>query len=163
MNAKAGAGAWLDIPFVRQVTDGCGAASLAMVMRYWEKQNGRTASSNSDPEQIQHALYSRRAHGIYASEMQKYLGQNGFRVFAFSGTWDDIRQNVGKGRPLIVAVKTPSRDLHYMVIAGIDEEQHSVIVNDPARRKLLNYDRTEFERDWSATDHWTLLAVPEAP
>jgi hypothetical protein len=29
--AQAG---WLDVPFVRQSEEGCGAASIAMVMRY---------------------------------------------------------------------------------------------------------------------------------
>jgi len=33
-------------------------------------------------------------------------------------------------------------------------------MNDPADRKLLNQERARFEKDWSATHNWTLLAVP---
>src|SRR6266705_2885113 len=33
--------------------------------------------------------------------------------------------------------------------------------NDPAQRKLLSVSREDFERDWKATENWTLLAVPE--
>ena len=29
-------GVWLDVPFVKQQKNGCGAASIAMVMRYWQ-------------------------------------------------------------------------------------------------------------------------------
>ena len=31
----AGAGLWLDVPFVRQQANGCGAACISMVMQYW--------------------------------------------------------------------------------------------------------------------------------
>jgi len=31
---------WLDVPFVKQEKDGCGAASIAMVMQYWQLQQG---------------------------------------------------------------------------------------------------------------------------
>ena len=35
---------WLDVPFVPQQKDGCGAASIAMVMQYWEQHEaGRSA------------------------------------------------------------------------------------------------------------------------
>ena len=50
-------GVWLDVPFVRQEKDGCGAASIAMVMQYWQRQRA-VAGASSDAAQIQHALYS---------------------------------------------------------------------------------------------------------
>ncbi len=34
------------------------------------------------------------------------------------------------------------------------------MMNDPADRKLLSEERAAFEKDWSATDYWMLLAVP---
>jgi hypothetical protein len=33
-------------------------------------------------------------------------------------------------------------------------------MNDPAERKLLTEERAAFEKDWSATHDWLLLAVP---
>ena len=36
-------GVWLDVPFVRQEKNGCGAASIAMVMQYWQRQQGKLA------------------------------------------------------------------------------------------------------------------------
>jgi predicted double-glycine peptidase len=152
---------WLDVPFVRQTADGCGAASIAMVMQYWARQTGTSTGADAEAAQIQRALYSRRAHGIYASAMQAYLQEHGFQSFAFSGRWDDLQHHLAKGRPLIVGVKSSTDALHYLVVTGVDDEHRMLIVNDSARRKLLKYDRAGFEREWSATSNWTLLAVPQ--
>jgi ABC-type bacteriocin/lantibiotic exporter with double-glycine peptidase domain len=156
-------GVWLDVPFVKQEKDGCGAASIAMVMQYWQRQQGKAASSDSDAIQIQRALYSPKAHGIYASEMERYFGEKGYRTFTIRGEWEDLQQHLDKGRPLIVALKPASGDgpLHYVVVTGLDQTQGVVIVNDPAQRKLLKQDRDTFEREWSAAGKWTLLALPQ--
>lgn len=153
---------WLDVPFVEQTKDGCGAASIAMVMQYWEHQQGQRISAEAEPGQILHALYSETAHGIYASAMARYFQSNGFHAFAFAADWMDIERQLHYGRPLIVALKPDSGStLHYVVIAGLDQPQQLVLVNDPAQRKLLKEDQTEFEREWKAAGNWALLAVPE--
>ena len=41
-------GVWLDVPFVKQEKDGCGAASIAMVMQYWRRHAGRGGQPDSD-------------------------------------------------------------------------------------------------------------------
>jgi ABC-type bacteriocin/lantibiotic exporter with double-glycine peptidase domain len=151
---------WLDVPFVKQEKNGCGAASIAMVMQYWQRQ--QSVRVNADAEQIQGALYSSQAHGIYASDLERYFQQNGFRAFSFRGEWTDLKQHLEKGRPLIVALK-PGRSapLHYVVLSGLDEQQGVVLKNDPAERKLLKQDRSDFEKEWKAAGNWTLLAVPQ--
>ncbi|HUV71107.1 MAG TPA: C39 family peptidase [Terracidiphilus sp.] len=159
--AAGRAGMWLDVPFVAQEKDGCGAAAIAMIMQYWERQQGQSINPEADPAQIFRALYSQPAHGIYASAMENYFLQNGYRAFAFAGDWADLERQLEKGRPLVVALKPPSgSSLHYVVVAGIDEPNHLVLVNDPAQRKLLKLDQYRFEREWNAAGHWLLLAVP---
>ncbi len=160
--AAAQAGIWLDVPFVAQEKDGCGAASIAMVMQYWMKQQGRQPGPSADAVQIQHALYSGPAHGIYASAMEQYLRREGFRTVVFRGAWADLRQHLETGRPLIVVLKPAGNGggLHYLVVAGLDERQGVVMVNDPAQRKLLKQDRSSFEKEWHAAGNWTLLALP---
>ena len=157
-------GVWLDVPFVKQERNGCGAASIAMLMQYWQRQEPSllTTGSDADAQQIQRVLYSSLAHGIYASDLQRYLQQHGFRSFAFSGNWSDFRQNLEKGRPLIVALKPGpgSAPLHYVVVTGLDWEHQVLLINDPAERKLLKRERTDFERQWKQAGNWTLLAVP---
>ncbi len=158
------ANVWIDVPFVKQAPEACGAATLAMVMRYWAQQQGREFDRRSDPEFIFAQLHSRDGHGIYASKMKSYLDRQGFQTFVFGGTWDDLKQHIAKGRPLIVELR-PLRNgdaLHYVVVAGIDEPQQLVIFNDPADRQLAKLDRTSFEKEWKATEQWTLLAVPRS-
>jgi len=160
--AQAPAAMWIDVPFVAQPREGCGAASLSMVMQYWAQKQGVPSSSDSSVERIQHELYSRTEHGIPADQMTSYLRQHGFQAFAFPGKWSDLEEHIAKGRPLIVALKPEGQsELHYVVIDGVDSQRGLVTMNDPAVRKLLNEERTSFEKEWSATRNWTLLAVPE--
>jgi predicted double-glycine peptidase len=153
---------WLDVPFVAQTRDGCGAASIAMVMQYWERQQGQPRRTEDEPAQILHAIYSEPAHGIYASAMARYFEANGFRAFAFAADLMDIERELHYGRPLIVALKPGAgSSLHYAVVAGVDETGQLVLVNDPAQRKLLKEDDAQFEREWKAAGNWALLAVPQ--
>jgi ABC-type bacteriocin/lantibiotic exporter with double-glycine peptidase domain len=93
--------------------------------------------------------------------MQRYLRESGFDVFAFRGEWSDLRSNISKGRPLIAGLKPRGAPAHYVVIVGIIPHDTAVLVNDPQRGKLLQIDRSDFEKAWQGTDDWTLLAVPK--
>ncbi|MDE3166351.1 MAG: C39 family peptidase [Acidobacteriota bacterium] len=157
--ADAGAGVRLDVPFVRQEKNGCGAASLAMVMRYWQRQAGR--AETADAGEIQRALYSPRARGIYASGMERYLRRHGFETFTIRGTWGDLRHHLEKGRPLLVALQVGRGDLHYVVVTGLDERGDLILEHDPSDRGFVKQHRADFEREWNATGDWTLLALPK--
>jgi ABC-type bacteriocin/lantibiotic exporter with double-glycine peptidase domain len=159
----AGAGLWLDVPFVRQQAEGCGAACISMVMQYWLGNKGAAIPPAADARRIQHSLYRPQAKGIYASDMERYFRENGFRVFAFRGTSDDLQHHLAKGRPLIVCLKDSGKSgpLHYVVVVGLESEDGIVLVNDPAQRKLLKMDLRNFETRWRPMHNWTLLAVPE--
>ena len=151
---------WIDVPFVKQERNGCGAASIAMVVEYWQRQ-AKTSDKHADAGEIQRMLYSRKARGIYASDLERYFEHHGFRAFAFHGEWSDLERHLAKGRPLIVALKPQSgRDLHYVVVAGLDGERALVLVNDPAERKLLKREWSDFEPEWKGAGSWTLLAIP---
>lgn len=163
VGASAAAGVWLDVPFVKQEKNGCGAASIAMVMQFWQRQQGQPATSASDSSEIQRTLYSPDDRGIRASAMESYLTQRGFQTFTFSGTQADLEQHLEKGRPLIVALKPGSSvPLHYVVVVGLDQAQNLILVNDPADRKLLKLESAAFEKEWKGTGHWMLLAVPQS-
>lgn len=148
---------WLDVPFVEQQKNACGEASIAMVMQYWQRQQGHAAV---DPAQILRTAPPGR-HGMAATTMLGYFEQHGYRAFAYVGEWADLEHQLTKGRPLIAALKPDGdEDLHYVVVAGVDDPDQVVLLNDPAQRKLLKQDRQQFEREWKATGNWTLLAVP---
>ena len=90
----AGDGGWIDVPFVEQEKNGCGAASIWMVLEYWKHPSG-------SPEEIHSLLYSEEGEGVFAADMERYFTQQSFRTLTFSGRWDDLVENVSKGRPLI--------------------------------------------------------------
>jgi ABC-type bacteriocin/lantibiotic exporter with double-glycine peptidase domain len=155
-------GVWLDVPFVKQERNGCGAANIAMVIQFWQRQQGLRLTADSDATQIQQSLYSSAAHGIYASALEHYFKQRGYQTFAFQGREDDLRQQLAKGRPLIVALKpSGGAPLHYVVVTGLDSEHNLVLLNDPAERKLLKQELASFAREWKGAGNWTLLAVPQ--
>src|SRR5262245_27816657 len=153
--AAVTSGLWIDVPFTKQAKEGCGSAVVWMVMEYWKKLP-------PPADEIHRDLYSPRAQGVFASDMERYFIVHGFQTFVFRGGWNDVAEHVTNGRPLIVSLGSSSRGapLHYVVVAGLDESGQTVFVNDPARRKLWPMSRAEFERLWEAMDRWTLLALP---
>jgi ABC-type bacteriocin/lantibiotic exporter with double-glycine peptidase domain len=145
---------WIDVPFVKQEPNRCGAAAVAMLMRYWERE--------ADPQTISQVLYSQKVQGISGADVERFLRESGFRTFVFRGEWQDLEQHLAKGRPLMVCLRPGhAAPLHYVVVAGVDASQGVVFVNDPARRKLLKVERGTFEKDWNAANGWTLLALPQ--
>src|SRR5579864_2976673 len=155
-------GVWLEVPYVQQTEDGCGSAAIAMLLQYWNAHGSPVPSDRSDAAAIQKQLYSRRAHGIFASDMERYFRESGFREFAVRGEWSDLRQHLQQGRPIIISMQpgNAKAPLHYVVVTGMDWQREAVFVNDPARGKLLRVERPEFEKEWQAASNWMLLAVP---
>jgi len=155
-------GIWLDVPYVKQTEDGCGSAAIAMLLQYWGAHGTPIVADRADAANIQKKLYSRKARGIFASDMERYFQELGFREFAIRGAWSDLRQHLQQGRPLIISMQPGSvkAPLHYVVVTGMDWQREAVFVNDPARGKLLRVERQEFEKEWQAASNWMLLAVP---
>jgi ABC-type bacteriocin/lantibiotic exporter with double-glycine peptidase domain len=158
----APAALWLDVPFVSQPKEGCGAAVISMVTQYWAKQDMQTPAGDTDVSRIQAALYSARAGGISASAMTSYFRENGFRTFAIQGGWEDLEHHIALGRPLVVSLAPPGRaqPLHYVVVTGVDTQRGFVFLNDPAQGKLVRRSREAFAAEWKAAGNWTLLALP---
>ena len=153
-------GYWLDVPFLKQIGHGCGSACISMVVQYWEREAGRALGRGESEPDIRRSLYSPEDRGISARNMELFFREHGFHVFVFNAEWEDLEQQLSRGRPLIVCLKESESDLHYVVVAGVDRGRDVAIVNDPARRKLLKLRRADFEKRWQGSGNWTLLAVP---
>jgi predicted double-glycine peptidase len=150
----------LDVPFVRQRKQGCGPASVAMVIRYWENQGARFAEGADVPDVIYKALYRRELHGSSSTDMIAYLHEYGFAAFAVDGSPDDLDANLARGRPLIVSVQpSPKAPLHYVVVVG--REGAKVILNDPAQHAAVVMPENAFEKEWRRTGNWLLIAAPQ--
>ena len=161
--SQESAGIWLDVPYVQQSEDGCGSASISMLLQYWNAHGAQVNSQRLDAAAIQKQLYSRKARGIFASDMESYLQASGFKVFPLDGTWSDLREHLKQGRPLIVSLQPGSAraPLHYVVVTGMDWQKDAVFIHDPARGKLLRVERADFEKQWRLNRNWMMLVVPE--
>ena len=87
----------LQVPFVSQEKDTCGAAALAMVMKYY----GREASQ----EAIASVLLEPELRGIRGSRLAEFARRNGMVAIAFTGDLSLVREHLGKGRPLVTILR----------------------------------------------------------
>ena len=158
---SAEAGFWLDVPFVRQDKNLCGAASVSMILQYWHNASptGGSIEVPSFPD-IAEALRSSESKGVFGSQMKAYLASLRYQVFVFKGQWEDVKNHISKGRPLVVGLGNRGALDHYVVVTGWNDPENVVLVNDPAQRKLLKLDRKNFQKSWEQTACWTLLALP---
>jgi ABC-type bacteriocin/lantibiotic exporter with double-glycine peptidase domain len=142
----------LSVPFVPQDKDACAAASLAMVLRYWNAPvvEGEIAKALIEPE----------LHGIKGSRLTAFARERGMDAFAYEGDATQLRTFVSKGRPLIVALKVGRDQYHDVVVVGFDDAQGAVIVNDPALGPARPIPQSTFEKRWAGAGHWTLLVLP---
>src|SRR5438874_873112 len=83
---------WIDVPYVHQEENGCGSASVAMVISYWQARGALSAITPPDPAAIQRELYVPTQKGIPAESLRAYLEHDGFTAIAFSGEWEDLAQ-----------------------------------------------------------------------
>ena len=149
----------LDVPLVRQKKEGCGAASLAMVLDYWRAAHPELALPPADPDALYHALYSAEHKGIPAAALIRHLDQIGFHALPLNATRTDIEAQLGQGRPMIAALKDGPR-LHYVVVRGI--EPAAIWINDPWDGKPHRLPWRSFDQRWEGGARWLLLAVPRS-
>jgi ABC-type bacteriocin/lantibiotic exporter with double-glycine peptidase domain len=144
----------LPVPFVPQEKDACAAASLAMVLKYW--------NAKASEAEIAAALLEPELHGIKGSRLAEFAQQRGFKAIAYEGDLAQLRDYVSKGRPLIVALTVGRDQYHDVVVVGFDDPRDTILVNDPALGAGRPMARTTFEKRWSGSGHWTLLVLPVA-
>ena len=143
--------ATLAVPFVSQRKDTCGAAALAMVLRFW----GLSASHDDLARELQVP----DLRGVPGSRLVDLARSRGFTATAYQGDLAQLRDFVGKGRPLVVAWAMGGGRYHNVVVVGFADDGR-VLVNDPARGAGRAVPAREFERRWAGAGHWTLLVMP---
>jgi ABC-type bacteriocin/lantibiotic exporter with double-glycine peptidase domain len=142
----------LDVPFVPQAKDTCGAAALAMVMRYWNVP--------ASHDEIASALLEPQLQGIAGSRLTAFARDRGLTAIAYEGDAAHLREYLAKGRPLIVAWKVGRDRYHNVVVVGFDPGSDEVLVNDPSEGASRRIGSRVFEERWSGAGHWTLLVLP---
>jgi ABC-type bacteriocin/lantibiotic exporter with double-glycine peptidase domain len=142
----------LPVPYVTQGKDTCGAAALAMVLRFW----GQPASQ----DEIAAELFDPELHGIQGSRLAELARKRGLTAVAYAGDLAQLREYLDKGRPLIVAWKMRRDRFHDVVVVGFDEARRQVLVHDPAEGPSRRAALATFEKRWAGAGYWTLLVLP---
>ncbi|HEX8948258.1 MAG TPA: C39 family peptidase [Dissulfurispiraceae bacterium] len=141
------------VPFYPQEDYQCGPASLAGVMNYW--------GAGATPEGIAKDIYSGSAKGTLNIDMLLYPQKMGFKAVQYAGGWDDLREKIDAGYPLVVLVDYGFwvyQVNHFMVITGYDGEH---VTANSGRTAQLPIDRDNFLKSWKRTNYWTLLIKPK--
>jgi ABC-type bacteriocin/lantibiotic exporter with double-glycine peptidase domain len=145
----------LGVPYVAQQRNTCGAASLAMVMRFWD--------APADPDEIARELLEPELRGILGSRLAGFARARGFQAIAYEGDLEHLKEYLAKGRPLIVAWKVGRERYHNVVVVGFDEASGEILVNDPDLGASRRVGVRAFEQRWAGAGYWTLLVLPAPP
>jgi len=152
INAEGG---WLlvrGVPFLQQTGDeDCGAAALAMVLRYWD-----VAAS---PAEVAGAQPKSRGRGLRAGELRDFARARGVDAFVVRGEPADLRHELERGRPLIVGLAKPYTGrtvAHYEVLIGLHRDGRRVLTLDPAQGWRENTVEG-FAAEWAAARQLLLV------
>ena len=123
-----------------------------MVMRYW-------GARGLDAESFAH-LVDRSAAGIRTTALIDDIRRRGWTATAIAGTNEAVSRELADGRPILTLIEDRPGTFHYIVVIGATPR--AVVYHDPARTAFRTMSREEFDRRWSAADHWMALVVPTA-
>ncbi len=143
----------LDVPYIPQTELLCGAAAMAMLMRYWGATNvyADTFADLVDPS----------AGGIHGGDLIGALRSRGWDAESSRGTAEQIKAQLDARHPVIALIEDRPGRFHYVVIVGWSTGR--VIAHDPARAPFRVLDERSFLESWNAADNWTLIAAPSRP
>jgi predicted double-glycine peptidase len=152
---------WLIVPDVPMVTQreraDCGAAALAMVLRFWQP-----TTANETVRSAVGAVDQQK--GIAAGRLREVARDQGLQAFLIQGTFDDLVHEIRRGHPIIVGTLQVSGRRgypHYEVVVGVHPQKRKILVGDPAegwREQALD----KFEARWGASRRLALVVfAPE--
>ena len=140
----------LDVPFIAQKPNYCGPAALAMLANYY----GHAVSQ----DEIASAIYLPEIGGVLTSELGDYARRFDLWVRQYRGSFDDLRQKLAAGVPLLVLGKF-GEQTHYFVVLGWDNFRQIVTVHSDTRPRY-EMRMEDFQRYWDRAANWTLLVCP---
>ena len=157
IRAEAG---WLrvqGVPFVHQRRDDdCGAAALAMALRYLEIDATEAQILAEAPP---------RDGGITAGALRDAARRRGLQAFVIPGSWDDLEAQLGRGRPVVVGLLKPifgrRAVAHFEVVVGFNRSRRLILSLDPARG-LRENSAEDFAREWVPAGRVMLVVFPSA-
>jgi Flp pilus assembly protein TadD len=140
----------LNVPFIAQKPNYCGPAALAMLANY----HGHPVSQDD----IAGAIYLPDIGGTLTSELGEYARRFNLWVRQYRGSFDDVRQKLAAGVPLLVLGRFGEQP-HYFIVLGWDGFRQIVTVHSDTRPRY-EMRLEDFQRHWERAGNWTLLVCP---
>lgn len=134
--------------------DYCGPASLANVLRYWDRP--------ADQATIGRAVFDSRRRGTLAGDMILWAQQAGLQALSRTGTRNDLRRWLAAGLPVVVLQDLSPEDRrgHFRVVVGYSDPRREFLVCDCTEPSLCAMDYARFDDLWFHFDNWCLLVAP---
>lgn len=136
----------------------CGVASMHMLIDYY-----KTLFSDSIREELIHL--AQEQNGLTGLQIKQAFLCAGYSTYILKGDLSDeisgIKYHLKKSHPLLVMLKSDSRNINHMVlVVGLDPTQHKVVVLDPTEgQTLLKEDY--FNKIWQQANNFMLIAIPD--
>ena len=121
-----------------------------MVMRYWGA-TGIYAESFA-------SLVDKQARGIRGEDLLSSLRHRGWHALSFGGDAALVQRILQNRQPPIALIEDRPGRFHYVVVLAW--ANGAVVVHDPARAPFTVHREADFERAWSRSKFWTLVATP---
>jgi ABC-type bacteriocin/lantibiotic exporter with double-glycine peptidase domain len=138
-----------DVPFVAQQSDNdCGSAALTMALAHYQLPPARLPMD---------------ATGVRAGDLRDAARARGLQAFVISGTFGDLQEHIGRGRPVVVGLVKPMSNgqalAHYEVVVGLNRDRRLIRSLDPARG-LRENSFDGFAREWVPTRQVMIVMFP---
>ncbi len=140
-----------NIPYVKQHGPQCAAASLSMVLSYYNQ--------TIDQDEIYAVIKSDYA-GAQSNDILNYPRSLGkYKTYGYMGTIEDLKDRIDQNIPVLVFL-TPFGYGHVVVVIGYDESKHQIIMHDPtvANNQAVGYD--DFLQEWRQSGNECAIIVP---
>lgn len=143
------------VPFVAQKSsDDCGPAALAMVLgRFGLPTTIEEVVSRDPPAE----------GGVTAGALRDLAREKGLAAFVVSGTFSDLYDEVGRGRPVLVGLAKPiavgRARAHFEVVVGVNRAARLIWSLDPGRG-LRENTFEGFAREWVPTRQVAIIVLP---
>lgn len=132
----------------------CAACSSAYVMRFY--------GLNADGLKLYKKFPCKFTNGYIAPKgiQEVFAEKKEFETFFYTGSVDNLKEEVSKGHPVIVLVQYENGSLHYIPVVGYDEEnlyfQDSVPANRNNKTEFYNesISISQFEKMWKIDIPW---------
>jgi hypothetical protein len=100
---------------------------------------------------------------VAVGALRDFARRRGLQAFVVPGTWRDLEEQLGRGRPVMVGLLKPlwggRAVAHFEVVVGFNRARRLVLTLDPARG-LRENSAEGFAREWAPAGRVMLVVMP---